>query len=134
LIADAQNSLAVGYDNDIDVFVRPTSQNCRNGVTKRIRDKQSARPPVNMTELLAGQRNRWGIYERCHLLDVIEKKFVKENFVCILERSQINVPLQVIGFSLESFIGAERLLIKCLDLWRKQTSETKLRALAGAAR
>jgi len=87
-----------------------------------------------MTELFAGQRNRWGIYERCHLLDVIEEKFVKENFVCILERSQINVPLQVIGFSLESFIGAERLLIKCLYLRRKQANETKLRALIGAER
>ncbi len=87
-----------------------------------------------MTELFASQRNRWGIYERCHLLDVIEEKFVKENFVCILERSQINVPLQVIGFSLESLIGAERLLIQCLFLWWKQAVETKLLALVGAER
>ena len=26
LIADAENALAVGYDNDIDLFVRPISQ------------------------------------------------------------------------------------------------------------
>ena len=134
LIADAQNSLAVGYDNDIDAFVWPTSQDCRNGVTKRIRDKQSTRPPVNMTKLFAGQRNRRRIYQRRHFFNVIEKESIKKNFVCILERSQINVPFQVIWFSLESFIGAERLLIKCLCLRRKQAIETKLRALMGAER
>jgi hypothetical protein len=65
---------------------------------------------------------------------VVKKEFVEENFVCVLESPQINVPLQVIGFSQESFIGAERLLIQCLCLRRKQAIETKLRSLVGAER
>src|SRR5882724_10557520 len=134
LIADAENALAVGYDNDIDIFIGSISQNRRDGVTKRIRDKQSTRPSVYMTELFAGQRNRRRIYQRRHFFNVVKKEFVEENFVCVLKGSQINVPLQVIGFSLESFIGAERLLIQCLCLRRKQANETKLRPLAGAER
>ena len=35
---------------------------------------------------------------------------------------------------MEGFIGAERLLIKCLCLRRKQATETKLCALVGAER
>src|SRR5882724_5849792 len=134
LIANAENALAVGYDNDIDIFVGPTSKNRRDGVTKGIRDKQSTRPSVDMTELFAGQRNRRSIYQRHHFFNVVKKEFVEENFVCVLESSQINVPFQFIVFSLESFIGAERLLIKCLCLRRKQANETKLRPLAGAER
>ena len=95
---------------------------------------QFHRQAIKSEQLFAGQRNRWRIYERCHLLDVIKKKSVKEHFVRVLERSKINVPFQVIWFSLESFIGAERLLIQCLFLWRKQAVETKLLALVGAER
>jgi hypothetical protein len=65
---------------------------------------------------------------------VVQKKFVEENFVGILECSEINVPLKFIGFSPERLIGAERLLIQCLYLWRKQAVKTKLRPLAGAER
>ena len=87
-----------------------------------------------MTELFAGQRNRRRIYQRRHFFNVVKKEFVEKNLVCVLESPQINVPLQVIGFSPESFIGAERLLIKCLCLRRKQAIEAKLRALLGAER
>ena len=87
-----------------------------------------------MAELFAGQRNRRRVYQRRHFFNVVEKKFVKENFVCILEGPQIDVALQVIGFFPEGFIGAERLLIKCLYLWRKQSSETKFRSLVSAER
>src|SRR5215471_16134541 len=40
LITDAQNTLAIGDDDDIHLLVWPISQECRDGVAKRIRDKQ----------------------------------------------------------------------------------------------
>src|SRR5579885_1518965 len=47
LIADAQNALAVGDDDDIDVLVRAISQQRGNRVAEWIGNKQASRPPIN---------------------------------------------------------------------------------------
>jgi len=72
-----------------------------------------------MTELLTRQRNRRRINDRGHLFNVVEKEPVKQDLVCVLEGSQVNMPFQVIRFSLKGFVCPSHLLIKSLYLRRK---------------
>jgi hypothetical protein len=51
---------------------------------------------------------------------MVEKKFVKEDFVGVLQSAQINVSLQVVIFSLVGLVSTNDLLLKGLDVrWEK---------------
>ena len=129
LIADAQDALTVGHDDDIDVFIRTISQQRGDRVTERIGNKQSARPSINVAELLARQRNGGRVNNRRHFRNVVEKKPVKEDLVGVLQSPQVDVPFEVVVFSLVGLVSAHDLLLKRLDLRRKKTVQAKLDAL-----
>jgi hypothetical protein len=74
-----------------------------------------------MTKPLACLRNHRCIYYWGHFFDVIEQEPVEEDFVRILERAQINVPLQVIVLSFVSLVSTDELLLKALDVRRKKS-------------
>ena len=134
LIADAQNALAVGHDDDVDVLIRTVSQECVDGVAERIGNEQSARPPVDVAELLTRQRDHGRVDHRRHFRNVVEKKPVKEDLVGVLQGAQVDVPLQVVVFSLVSLISAHDLLVQRLDLRRQKPVQAKLGALRVAER
>jgi hypothetical protein len=56
---------------------------------------------------------------------VSEEKFVEQDFVCILKTAQIDMPLQVVIFSLVSLISTDDLLLKALYLRRKKSVQAK---------
>src|SRR5262249_12123796 len=72
LIADAENPLAVGHDDDVDVRVGPIAQERWNGVAQRIRDEQAPGASVDVAELLTRQRDHRRVDDGRHFLDVIE--------------------------------------------------------------
>jgi len=99
------------------------------GVASRVRNKQAARSAIAVTELLARQRDCWRVNNWRHFLDVIEKKRVEEYLVRVLQSSQVNVPLEVVVFSLVSLVSTYDLLVECLYVRRKKTEQTKKCAL-----
>jgi len=60
---------------------------------------------------------------------VIEQELVEEDFVRILQRTQIDVSLQVIVLSLVGLISADDLLLQALDVRRKKSVQLKLVSL-----
>ena len=60
---------------------------------------------------------------------MVEEKPVEEDFVGILQRAQIDMPLQVIVLSLVRLVRAHHLLIEGLDLRRQQSVQAKLASL-----
>jgi hypothetical protein len=60
---------------------------------------------------------------------VVEQKPVEEDFVGILQGAQINVPLQVVVFSLIGLVSADDLLLKALDVRRQKSVQAKLASL-----
>ena len=72
LIADAQDAFAVSHNNDVDIWIWTISQELRDRITQRVRDEQAARPPVDVAELLASERNYRRVDHRSHFLDVVE--------------------------------------------------------------
>ena len=129
LVTDAQNALAVGHNNYINVLIRAISQQLGDRIAERIRDEQPARPSIDVAELLTRQRNGWRVNDRRHFFDVVEKKSVEEDLVRVLQSAQVDMPLQVVVFSLVSLIGADDLLVKGLDMRRKKPVQAKFCAL-----
>jgi hypothetical protein len=60
---------------------------------------------------------------------VIEKEFVEEDLVRVLQSAQIDVSLEVIVFSLVGFISAHRLFFECLYIRWKKAVKAKRGAL-----
>src|ERR1700757_2227241 len=82
-----------------------------------------------MAELLTCQSNCWRVYDWGHFFDVVEKKPVEEDLVRVLQRTQVNVPLQVVSFSFVRLIGADDLFIKLFYLGWKKPVQAKFRTL-----
>ena len=57
LVADAQDPLAVGHDDDVHLGVGPVPQQRRDRVAQRVGDEQAAGPAVDVAELLARLRD-----------------------------------------------------------------------------
>ena len=120
LVADAQDPLAVGDDDDVDLGIGTIAQQRGNRVTHRVGQEQPAWAPVDVAELLARQADDRRVHHGGHLLDVIEEQPVEENFVRVLERAQIDVALEVVRLSLVGLVRAYRLLIKRLHVrWQE---------------
>src|SRR5262245_26358695 len=128
-MTDAKDAFAVGHHNDVDIWIRAVSQKLDNGITQRIRNDHAARSAVDVTELLTRQCNRRRVNNRRHFLDVLEKKAIEENLVVVLQRPQIDVPLQIVILSSIRFIRAHDLLLERFHVRGKQAVKTKLRAL-----
>jgi hypothetical protein len=58
----------------------------RDVAAVRGRHEQAARPPVDVTELLAGEAYRRGVDDRHHLIRVLHDQPVKERLVAVLQR------------------------------------------------
>ena len=125
LIAKAENTLAIGDDNRLHRLVEGVIENAVDVMAVRVGNKQPARSPVNLTELLAGLADHRGVDQRHHLLDMDDDQIVIQHFIGILKGAQIDMPLQVRIFRLDGLIGPRRLLLQRLDMRRQQAEQTK---------
>src|SRR5208283_831690 len=125
LITDAQNTFAVGDDNYVNVRIGTISQDRRNRITQRVRDEQAARSPVDVTELFAREPDHRRVHYGGHFFNVVEQKPVEKDFVSVLQRAQVDMPLQVVVLSLVSLVGADYLLLDALDMRRQKSVQTE---------
>ncbi len=130
LVADAQDALAVGDDDDVHLRVGTVAQQRRDRVAQRIGDEQAARSSVDVAELLTGLRDHRRVDDGRHLLDVVEEEPVEEDFVGVLQGAQVDVPLEVVVFPTVGLVGADHLLIQALDLRRQQPVQAEPAPLA----
>jgi hypothetical protein len=59
---------------------------------------------------------------------VVEQKPVEEDFVSVLQRAQVDMPLQVVVLSLVGLVGADYLLFDALDMRRQKPVQAKFAA------
>ena len=96
LVAEAQDALVVGDDDQADVVA---------GATKDVidpadvigRDPDAARTPEDVAELLARETDRRRVDDRQELLEVLDEEPVEQGLVAVLECGQADIPLEVIG-------------------------------------
>jgi hypothetical protein len=105
------------------------AQQSGDEVAQRIGDKEAARTPIDVAEFLAAKSDYWGVDDRKHLVDMIEKQAIEENFVGVLKLAEIDVALEIVRFQGKSLIGANALIVERLDDGRKKAVEAETLAL-----
>jgi hypothetical protein len=125
LVAQAQNPLPVGDDDDVDLPPGPVTQDLRDAVAVGIGDEKATRTAVDLAEALAGQPDGRGVKDRQHLLDVVRYQPVEQRLVGVLQRPQVNVPGEVGGLLLVGLVPAARLLLQRLHHGRQQAAQAQ---------
>ena len=61
------------------------------------------------------------------LLDVVEEEPIEEDFVRVLQRTQVDVTFEVVAFALIRLVRACGLLVERFDRWWQEAIETEVR-------
>ena len=94
LVAEAEDPLVVGHDDQPDVVVRALAQELGDPVAVGRRDPDAAGPPDDVAELLAGAPDRRRVDDRQELLEVLREQPVEQRRVAVLERRHPDVALE----------------------------------------
>ncbi|MEJ2273856.1 MAG: hypothetical protein P8Y01_04700 [Woeseiaceae bacterium] len=97
-IAKAENSLAVGHDDDAHVLVWPVLKNVADPALVVQGDIKPPRFPVKVLELLAGLAHGRRVDDGHHLLDVVHHDAVEQVLVAVLQCDQVKVLFEVRRF------------------------------------
>src|SRR6476620_1147255 len=85
LVAEAEDPLVVGDDDEPDVVIRTLAQEGRDAVAVGRRDPGAAGPSDDVAEFLDGTADRRRIDDRQELLEVLREAPVEEGRVAVLE-------------------------------------------------
>jgi len=129
LIADAENALSVGDDNNIDIGIWMVAQERGNGMTQRIGNEEAARTAIDVAEFLAAESDDWSVDDGQHLIDVVEEQAVEENFIGVLKLAKIDVALEVVGLERKGLVGANALIVERFDDGREKAIQAEEIAL-----
>ena len=99
LVAQAEDALAVGHDDHVDVLVRPVAQHPGQPVAQRVGEEEAAVAPVGVAVALAGEADGRRVDDRQHRLKVVDEDPVEKCLVSFLQLTQEEMPVEV---------GAER--------------------------
>ena len=94
-IAQAQDPLPVGDDDDADVLLGPVVQNLRDAAAIVRRDEEALRLPGDVRKLPARLAHRGRVDQRHDLVEVIDHRAIEQAFVALLQRGQRHVLVDV---------------------------------------
>ena len=94
LIAQTEDPLVVGDDDEPDVRVRALAEELRDPVAVGRRDPRPARPADDVAELLARAADGRRVDDGQELLEVLGEHAVEQRRVAILERGQPDIALE----------------------------------------
>ena len=94
LVAEPEDPLVVGDDDEPDVVVRALAQELRDPVAVGRRDPDAAGPPDDVAELLDRAPDGRRVDDRQEFLEVLGEEPVEERGVAILERRHPDVALE----------------------------------------
>ncbi len=129
LIPEAQDSLAVGDDDDRHVAPWPVAQDLRDAAAVVGADEDAARALKDVPELLARETDRRRVDDRGHLVRIVHQDPEEQRLVAIVQRSQVDVLVEIRGLAAEILENAHDLLFLREDARRKEAAETERVAL-----
>ena len=131
LVAEAQDPLVVGDDDEPDVLVRALAQEFRDPVAVGRRDPGAAGPPDDVAELLAGAADGRRVDDRQELVEVLGEQPVEQRRVAVLERGQADVLLERVVLDPDVLELEVDLLLDREDAVREQATQPERVALGG---
>ena len=129
LVAEAEDALVVGDDDEPDLVARGVAQDLGHAVDVVGRDPDAARAAVEVAELLAGTPHGGRVDDREQLLEVVPEHAVEQGLVAVLERRQADVPLEVVGLVADVLQLEADLLVDVHDARRQEAAQAERVAL-----
>ena len=127
LVAQAEDPLVVGDDDEPDVDVRALAEELRDPVAVGRGDPRPARPADDVAELLARPADRRRVDDRQELLEVLGDDAVEQRRVAILERGQPDVALERVVLAPQVLELELDLLVDGQDAIRQEAREAGTR-------
>src|SRR5471030_2091639 len=91
LIAQPQNTFAIGNDNDADVVFAEVLQHFIDVVAVRVGNKQAASTAINIRKVFARFPDGRGVDDRQHLFQMRIHQVIEQRFVRVLDITQIDM-------------------------------------------
>ncbi len=132
LVAEAEDPLVVGHDDEPDVVVRALAQELRDPVAVGGRDPDATGPPDDVAELLAGPADGRRVHDRQELLEVLRQQPVEQRRVAVLERRHPDVALERVVLAAEVLELEVDLLLDRQDAVGQQAAQPERVALVVA--
>src|ERR1019366_25714 len=129
LIAEAQDALVVGDDDEADVPLAEVAEALRDLAAVVGAKEQSARAAIDMAVLLAGAADRGGVDDRGKAFEVLDHQPVEEDFVAIQQGDQADVLLERIALLEDVLQLHSHLLLDGEHRRRQQPLDAQLFAL-----
>ena len=129
LIADAEDPLAVGHDDDAHRLGIHVAGEGAHVIDVLRGDVEAARLLEAVAELLARLAHGRGVDVGSHLLHVAGQEGVEQGFVAILQGSQVLVLLDVAASAQEGLIDPLQLGFEGLHLGRQEAAQLKISPL-----
>ena len=123
LVAETQDPLVVGHDDEADVLVRPLPEDLGDAMQVVGRDPRPAGASEDVAELLAGAPDRGRVDDRQELVEVLGQEPVEQGGVAVLERGEADVLLEVVVLDPQVLEFERHLLVDGEDAGRQQAVE-----------
>ncbi len=133
-IAETEDALVVGDDQEPDVAERRVFQDLAHAIDVVGRDPDATRRAQNVAELLAGEAHRRGVDDRQQLAEVLDQHAVEEHLVQIVEAPEPDVLLEIARLGADVLELELHLLPDLEHLVRQQAVEAECPALRDACR
>ena len=128
-IAEAEDALAVGDDDDADVAMGPILQDLPDAPVILEGNIQSPRATENVAVLLAPLAHRRGVDDGHHLVEVVHDHAIEQALLAVLQREQVDVLLDVARLALEVFQHSHRLFLLRGNAGRQEAAQAQRIAL-----
>ena len=125
LVAEAEDPLVVGHDDEPDLVPRRVAQDLRDVVHVVGGDPDAARATVQVAELLARTADGGRVDDGQQLLQVVEEDAVEQRLVAVLEGREADVPLEVVGLVADVLQLEADLLVDVDDARREEPAEAE---------
>ena len=103
LVAESEDALVVGDDDEADSRLAGVAEHLRDAVDVVRGDPHAAGPPDDVAVLPTGTSHCRGVDDRRKLLEVIDEQPVEECLVAVLQRGETDVLLEVVPLAAEMF-------------------------------
>jgi hypothetical protein len=121
LIAQAEDALAIGHDDGLNVVETRIGQNAFDAAHVGKAEEETARLAEGMAEFLAAQSYRRRVDDRQHAGEIMHQQSVEQNLDTVLEAAQKDVTLKI-AWQLQEGLHASRYLpVEGCDIGREQS-------------
>src|SRR5262249_17016599 len=121
LIAEAEDALAIGHDNGLNVVETRVGKNALDVAHMEKAEEETARLAEGMAEFLAAKSYRGRVDDRQHAGEIMHQQGVEQNLDAVLEAAQKDVALKIAWQLREGLHAPGDLLVEGCDIGREQS-------------